>query len=524
MKTKLLPLLLFTFAANATDLSTTFSSTHSKITVNNTITYTGSVVNKGVDTASNVQLLFYMPPRNISISNLPSGCWKANLKIICTIGELNVGDSASRTISVFYTKKGAAVASVNAITDSNDTNYSNNFTRLTTNITASTNTENSPLIPNLFSTKVNSTSILQGNAITFIANLDAPLPNGYSVKVNYDSNNYTLTGSGTNYSLSNTPTTAGLKTFRTGIYDNFGSLKGSEMTGTFEVAKLNTAPTLSLISGADTATAGTAYALQLQANDADGNLSNIQITNWGDGANESQTASNGANVNFSHTFNSAGSYTISATAYDSANATSSPVSKTITVNAAAVKADTNPTGTSGYTKISNSGYALPDSATLGSGSNDWACTKDNNTGRIWEVKTDDNGLRDKDWGYSWYEPNASKNGGFEGYKNNSYWNDTSICKGSECDTYAFTNAVNAQGLCGANNWRMPTIDELKGIVKSGASNPSIDTAYFPNTLSYWFWSSSPLAGYSSSAWIVGFDDGGSVNFSEYDGHYVRLVR
>jgi hypothetical protein len=57
----------------------------------------------------------------------------------------------------------------------------------------------------------------------------------------------------------------------------------------------------------------------------------------------------------------------------------------------------NPTlPTEGYTKIANDGSELPDSATLGTNPTDWACTKDNKTGLIWEVKTDDGGLRDKD--------------------------------------------------------------------------------------------------------------------------------
>jgi hypothetical protein len=131
-----------------------------------------------------------MPPKNVSIGNLPAGCSNANTKIICSIGELNVGDSSSRSVSVFYTQKGANIVSVNAVTDSNDTNYKNNFTRLTTNVTESTNTENAPLIPNVVSAKVNPTSILQGNTLTFTANLDAPLPNGCSVKVIYDGNYY----------------------------------------------------------------------------------------------------------------------------------------------------------------------------------------------------------------------------------------------------------------------------------------------------------------------------------------------
>jgi hypothetical protein len=329
-------------------------------------------------------------------------------------------------------------------------------------------------------------------------------------------------------------------------------MKGSEMTGTFEVTKPNTAPTLSIISGADTATARTAYTLQLQANDADGNLSNIQITNWGDGSSNYQAATNNNTLSFSHTFNSAGSYTISATAYDSANTSSSTISKTVTVSAAAVKADTNPTGTSGYTKIANNGAALPDSATLGGGSNDWACTKDNKSGLIWEVKTNDNyyDLRGQYSRYSWYEPDASKNGGFAGYQNSG-----SCTTSGNCNTYAFTNAVNAQGLCGANDWRMPTRDELQGLVYCSdgkynkldeatlntiafgffcASNanwtlnttsPTINVTYFPDIqYNFWFWSSSPTAKDSRGAWEVHFDDSFSNGNGKDNSGYVRLVR
>ncbi|MBP8283259.1 MAG: hypothetical protein KAX46_05010, partial [Chromatiaceae bacterium] len=53
-----------------------------------------------------------------------------------------------------------------------------------------------------------------------------------------------------------------------------------------------------------------------------------------------------------------------------------------------------------FTKIANSGNALPAAAALGSGANDWACTRDNVTGLTWEVKTNDGGLRDQDWTYS----------------------------------------------------------------------------------------------------------------------------
>ena len=45
-----------------------------------------------------------------------------------------------------------------------------------------------------------------------------------------------------------------------------------------------------------------------------------------------------------------------------------------------------------FTKIANNGTVLPASALLGSGPTEWACTRDNVTALIWEVKTT-SGLR-----------------------------------------------------------------------------------------------------------------------------------
>lgn len=182
--------------------------------------------------------------------------------------------------------------------------------------------------------------------------------------------------------------------------------------------------------------------------------------------------------------------------------------------------------TDGYTKIANDGSKLPDSATLGANPKDWACTRDNKTGLIWEVKTTDGGLRDMNNYYSWYEPDASKNGGFAGYQNSG------SCKGSECDTYAFTNAVNTQGLCGAKDWRMPSADELNGLLTktktlnqpfNDTSYRYIDAAYFPNT-EWWFWSFTPISGYSPSAWGVTFELGYFDPRDKEYGYSIRLVR
>ena len=165
-----------------------------------------------------------------------------------------------------------------------------------------------------------------------------------------------------------------------------------------------------------------------------------------------------------------------------------------------------------FTKISATGQVL--TATTPQ----WPCVKDNVTGLIWEVKTDDNGLHDQDWTYSWYEQNPSKNGGFTGTQNGGACGQT-----SQCDTAAYVQAVNAAGWCGAKDWRMPTLDELEGIVALDRVNPSIDTTYFPNTPAIWYWAGS-AAGVSDYAWYVYYTQGMYSWNPKSKAGLVRLVR
>ena len=167
-----------------------------------------------------------------------------------------------------------------------------------------------------------------------------------------------------------------------------------------------------------------------------------------------------------------------------------------------------------FTKLDASGQDLPANAT------EWTCVRDNVTGLIWEVKTDDGGLRDRDWTYTWYNPDATSNGGDPGTQ------DGGVCEGSVCDTQGFVEAVNALGLCGATDWRLPEFEELRSIVSYDRYNPSIDTDYFPNTPSSGFWSASPHAGNSDNAWGLSFSHGSDygTNSKGYVGARVRLVR
>lgn len=178
-----------------------------------------------------------------------------------------------------------------------------------------------------------------------------------------------------------------------------------------------------------------------------------------------------------------------------------------------------------YTKISNSGNPLPAGAALGSGANDWGCTRDNLTGLIWEVKVNNaTSLRHMNHTYTWYNTNTAVNGGNAGGIGTA-----GTCNGTltACNTSEYVAAVNAQGLCGANDWRMPTPLELAGILHYGRFSPSIDPAYFPNTSTSGSasaaWSGLNFAAVPSSAWNVLFSDTGVSNDKSYNVG-IRLVR
>ncbi|GEM_PF-5326513 len=158
------------------------------------------------------------------------------------------------------------------------------------------------------------------------------------------------------------------------------------------------------------------------------------------------------------------------------------------------------------------------------------CVQDNVTGLMWEVKTDDNGLHDKDDTYTWYDTNPATNGGADGVDRSS--DSPASCYGYQagnpatyCNTQAYVVRVNAAGWCGYNDWRMPNREELRSIVDYGRVESAIDINYFPNTVSdLYYWSSSAYAYYSDYAWGVYFHYGLDYSFNRNDSLHVRLVR
>lgn len=73
-------------------------------------------------------------------------------------------------------------------------------------------------------------------------------------------------------------------------------------------------------------------------------------------------------------------------------------------------------------------------------------------------------------------------------------------------------------------WRKPTVQELFSLVDHTRHDPAIDTEFFPDTRSDWYWTSTPCAWNTSYFWVVTFDNG-LVLHDHRDGNAcVRAVR
>lgn len=187
-----------------------------------------------------------------------------------------------------------------------------------------------------------------------------------------------------------------------------------------------------------------------------------------------------------------------------------------------------------FTKVCMSGElagqgSCPDQPSIGTSPDSWACTKDNVTGLIWEVKLDDGGIRDKDNVYTNFDDVTKA----QVYVSPSYKvNPTQAQIDSPNNSVGYVNSINAltgeNRLCGATDWRLPSVKELEGIVNYSLGNPYIDISYFPNTPGgtwIYFLTKTPSAEADFDAWVISFDHGNAGrSFSRRFQAYIRLVR
>lgn len=151
----------------------------------------------------------------------------------------------------------------------------------------------------------------------------------------------------------------------------------------------------------------------------------------------------------------------------------------------------------------------------------WPCVLDIYTGLMWEAKTDAPGLHDWRNTYSWYDPGEA-----HGELDYRGLPDGGECQGSACDTASFVDSVNAVGLCGFNDWRVPTKNELATLsdLRKVSNPPTINVALFPYAQAAEYWTSNDYHFQWNSAWVWNFEFGHDRVEWKESPRMVRVVR
>lgn len=146
----------------------------------------------------------------------------------------------------------------------------------------------------------------------------------------------------------------------------------------------------------------------------------------------------------------------------------------------------------------------------------WTCVHDTKNKLMWEVKSKNDPMRNSKNLYSWFNPdNKSLKGVIDGGR----------CKGdADCDTNSYVKAMNKQKFCGHDDWRLPTREEMMGLVSYDAGKIKINSSYFPQALPSWYWTASSNESRPEFAWYVLFNNGRSLNDLKENPKHIRLVR
>jgi hypothetical protein len=122
-----------------------------------------------------------------------------------------------------------------------------------------------------------------------------------------------------------------------------------------------------------------------------------------------------------------------------------------------------------------------------------------------DVTTTAGAVIDRVTGLNWQQTLPSTYEGCSGRYASSGGQVGDACTWAEAKSYCASLSLAGQG------WRLPTKIELESIIDETKYDPAIDRAFFPNAPSERFWTASPVAGSSGSAWLVDFSSGYSFS-------------
>ena len=166
------------------------------------------------------------------------------------------------------------------------------------------------------------------------------------------------------------------------------------------------------------------------------------------------------------------------------------------------------------------GSAVPDDGAVQAGrpltyvENGDGTITDFNTGLMWEKKSDDDGLHDRDATFPWSDSAVD-----------TIW-----------DWLAQVNVEGGSGFAGHSDWRIPNAKELQTIIDYERVAPSVDPVFDSScvaactvltcscTASAFYWSSTTEADGPGAAWGVRFDDGNVETDGKGNVRAVRAVR
>ncbi|WP_394199841.1 DUF1566 domain-containing protein [Shewanella waksmanii] len=151
----------------------------------------------------------------------------------------------------------------------------------------------------------------------------------------------------------------------------------------------------------------------------------------------------------------------------------------------------------------------------------WSCVFDKSQQVLWEVKRDDESIHDGYWSYSWHNGTTG-----QADMGDCYFESTG------CDSQDLIRRTNDEKLCTVTQWRLPSLDELQGLLIAQDRHQQLHIAvdFFPQIRVGDYWSANhnqPLSGVFSDlkegAIAVDFSQGVSRTLPYRNAAFVLLV-